>query len=66
MTQSEIIFNRTQAIKFYGPEAFAQICRVAEQYMTDNQIPIPSEGIQTMPSFWATVKQLMEDDANGK
>ena len=63
MTQLEIITKRTMAIKFYGPETFAQIVRVAEKYMTDNNIQIPSDGVTSMPSFWATVDELIREDS---
>lgn len=61
MTQSEIIRRRTSTIKFYGPEGFAQIVRVAEKYMTDNNITIPSEGVTSMLSFWLTVDELIRE-----
>lgn len=61
MTQTEIIQRRTAAIKFYGPEEYAQIIRVAEKYMRDNNITIPSEGVTSMPSFWATVDELIRE-----
>lgn len=63
MTHSEIAQRRTAAIKFYGQEEFTQIIRVAEQYMTDNNITIPSEGVTYMPSFWATVDELIREDS---
>lgn len=61
MTDAQIAIIRTQAIKFYGTEGFQQILRVAEQYMNDQKIEIPPTGIQSMPSFWITVKHLMQE-----
>lgn len=62
MTHDEIVMIRTQAIKFYGNDGFQQVLRVAEQYMKDQKIEIPKEGIQSMPSFWITIKHLMLDE----
>ena len=64
MTQSEIITRRTSAIKFYGPEEFSQIIRVAERYMRENNITIPSDGVTSMPSFWLTVDELIREHTN--
>jgi len=66
MTNSDIQFNRSHAIKFYGPEGYAQILRVAEEYMTNNKLPIPSDGIERMPSYWATIQELIREDSKSQ
>lgn len=64
MTHSEIAQRRTNAIKFYGQEEFSQIIRIAERYMRENNIAVPSEGVTSMPSFWLTVDELIREHSN--
>jgi hypothetical protein len=63
MTQFDINFHKTRAIKFYGTDGYNYYKIIAEKYMTDNNIPIPSDGIERMPSYWATINELISYDS---
>ena len=63
MTHTELVTNRTRAIKFYGTDGYDYYKTIAEKYMTDNNITIPSDGIECMPSYWATINELIRHDS---
>lgn len=63
MTLTDIATFRTRAIKFYGTDGYNYYKTIAEKYMTDNNIPIPSDGIERMPTYWATINELIRYDS---
>ncbi len=63
MIPAKYLLLKQRLIHFYGNEGFAQILRVTEQFMIDNKIPIPSDGVESMPSFWKTVEQFYIEDS---
>jgi len=65
MIPAKFILLKQRCLRFYGQDGYAQILRVAEQFMLDNNIPIPSDGVESMPSFWVTVQTFYNEDANG-
>lgn len=66
MTQTDISIFKTKAIKFYGRDGYYYYKSIAEKYMTDNNIPIPSDGIERMPAYWATINELIRHDSLSK
>jgi hypothetical protein len=66
MTRSEMLVARSNAIAHFTYPGYQQLLRVGERYMNDNNIPIPSDGIEHMPSFWATVNQLIHEETKAK
>jgi hypothetical protein len=59
-----MIAAKSRAIRFFGHDQYQIYVRVADRYFTDNAIPIPSGGVETMESFWETIRQLIIDDLN--
>ena len=59
MTNSDIQLHKSRAMRFLGPEGYQQLLRIAEKYFLDNSIPIPSDGVERMDSFWATANEYM-------
>lgn len=63
MIPAQYLLLKQKVIRFYGQDEYAQIVRVAERFMTDNKIPIPSDGVESLPSFWKTVEQFYLEDS---
>jgi hypothetical protein len=63
MTQFDINFFRTRAIKFYGRDGYEYYKTIAEKFMTDSGITIPSDGVERMPTYWATINELIRYDS---
>jgi len=63
MIPAQYLLLKQRVIRFYGQDGYIQILRVAEQFMTDNKIQIPSDGVESMPSFWKTVEQFYLEDS---
>lgn len=61
MTHADMLAAKSRAIRFYGYDKYLYLVRTAEAYMTNNNLPIPSGGVEEMPTFWHTLAELMLD-----
>ena len=61
METYQIIMARSRAIHFFGSEEYARMLKVAKDYLDHLKIPIPPEGIESMPVFWECINNLMTE-----
>ena len=59
MEHYTIIMARSRAIHFFGTEEYTRMLTTAKAYLDSHNIPIPPEGIESMPIFWECVNNLM-------
>ena len=62
MTYPEIIKHKQAAIKALGRHGYNHYLRIAHQYMEDNKITIPHDGIEYMPGFWNALNEIIKED----
>lgn len=66
MTQSDIILERSRALRFFGDQQYYEMLKSAKEYFDRNQYQIPTiGGVEAMPEFWNSIRVIMEDSING-
>ena len=64
MTPFDITTAKSRAIHFFGYSEYEELKKTSAEYFIKNSIPIPINGVESMPEYWNSLQTIINESVN--